>query len=249
MALSPGKGDTTLESVVLVTDRAELRDTIRRALRQGPSFRTIAPEEWKRAEFGSTRDRLFLLDLPTPRSLREMLPVAENWPHGFAGTLIVVIGEDVVPAFNPNPVIDDLLVEPFTDAEAGLRVRNLFWRTRMAAPPQMMVFGDLTIDSSSYEVALAGTILDLTFKEYELLRFLATNPSKVFTRDMLLSRVWGEDYYGGTRTVDVHVRRLRLKLGARYDCVIGTVRNVGYRFVLPALEQSLRVSPVLGLSA
>jgi DNA-binding response OmpR family regulator len=161
------------------------------------------------------------------------MPVAENWPHGFAGSLITILSEDVVAGFTPSAVIDDILVEPFTDVEAAFRIRNLLWRTRMAAPPQVMVFGDLAIDSSSYEVSLGGRTLDLTFKEYELLRFLASNPGKVFTRDMLLSRVWGEDYYGGTRTVDVHVRRLRLKLGAEYDHVIGTVRNVGYRFVLP----------------
>lgn len=233
MALSPGKGDHDLESVVLVTDRAELREMLRRALRQGPTFRVVRSEEWKRAEFGGTRDRLFVLDLPTPSSVRQLMPVAENWPHGFAGSLIAILSEDVVAGFSPSAVIDDILVEPFTDAEATLRIKNLLWRTRMAAPPQVMAFGDLAIDSSSYEVSLSGNILELTFKEYELLRFLASNPGKVFTRDMLLSRVWGEDYYGGTRTVDVHVRRLRLKLGAEYDSVIGTVRNVGYRFVMP----------------
>ena len=222
-----------MESVVLVTDRADLREFFRRAMRQGPPFRVITPDEWRKAEFGNTRDRLFLLDFPSMRSIRELLPVAENWPHGFAGSLIAVLGEDVVAGFNPSTVIDDLLVEPFLEAEASLRVRNILWKTRMAAPPEVMVFGDLAIDSSSYEVTIAGETLDLTYKEYELLRFLASNPSKVFTRDMLLSRVWGEDYYGGTRTVDVHVRRLRLKLGVQHDSVIGTVRNVGYRFVVP----------------
>ncbi|HEY3414686.1 MAG TPA: response regulator transcription factor [Armatimonadota bacterium] len=234
MAISPGKGDVSnLESVVLVTDRAELRELCRRALRQGPPFRVISPDEWRKAEFGSTRDRLFIVDLPTARSTRDLLPVAENWPHGFAGSLIAVLGQDSLPGFNPSAVIDDLLVEPFLEAEAALRVRNLLWKTRMAAPPEIMVFGDLAIDSGSYEVNIAGVTLDLTYKEYELLRFLAANPSRVFTRDMLLSRVWGEDYYGGTRTVDVHVRRLRLKLGAQHDSLIGTVRNVGYRFVAP----------------
>jgi hypothetical protein len=236
MAISPGKGDCNLESVVLVTDRAELKEFFRRALRQGPPFRVVTTNEWRRAEFGSTRDRLFILDFPSVRASRELLPVAENWPHGFAGSLIAVLGEDAMAGFAPSTVIDDLLIEPFLEAEAYLRVRNILWKTRMAAPPEVMVFGDLAIDSSSYEVNIAGTTLDLTYKEYELLRFLASNPSKVFTRDMLLSRVWGEDYYGGTRTVDVHVRRLRLKLGVQHDSLIGTVRNVGYRFVMPDLE-------------
>lgn len=222
-----------MNSVILVTDRAELKDAFRRALRQGPTFRVVTSEEWKRTEFGGTRDRIFLLDLPTPRALREMLPVAENWPHGFAGTLLAILGEDVVAGFTPTAVIDDLLIEPFSDAEANLRLRCLLWRHRQTAPPQVMVFGELAIDTSSYEVTVTGHKLELTYKEYEVLRFLASNPGKVFTRDHLLSRVWGEDYYGGTRTVDVHIRRLRLKLGIQYDTVIGTVRNVGYRFVLP----------------
>jgi DNA-binding response OmpR family regulator len=87
--------------------------------------------------------------------------------------------------------------------------------------------------------------LDLTFKEFELLKFLAQHPGRVFTRAQLLQEVWGYDYFGGTRTVDVHVRRLRAKLGAEHDALIGTVRNVGYRFVLPPrVEESAERAPV-----
>ncbi|HEY3268386.1 MAG TPA: response regulator transcription factor [Armatimonadota bacterium] len=225
-----------MESVVLVTDRAELRDAMRRALRQGPIYRIVTPQEWRRGEIGTTRDRLFLLDLPTPQSVRDLLPVAENWPHGFAGILLAIIGESVVPVITPSAVIDAIMVEPFSDAEAQMRVRHLLWRARMSAPDPVIAYGDLSIDTTSYEVTLCGRLLDLTYKEYELLRFLAGNPGKVFTRDMLLSRVWGEDYYGGTRTVDVHVRRLRLKLGLDHEGYIGTVRNVGYRFSAPEPE-------------
>jgi DNA-binding winged helix-turn-helix (wHTH) protein len=91
--------------------------------------------------------------------------------------------------------------------------------------------GELVIDEASYTVRLHGRVLDLTFKEFELLKFLAQHPGRVFTRSQLLQEVWGYDYFGGTRTVDVHVRRLRAKLGAEYELLIGTVRNVGYRFV------------------
>jgi DNA-binding response OmpR family regulator len=89
----------------------------------------------------------------------------------------------------------------------------------------------LVIDEASYAAKLSGKTLDLTFKEFELLRFFASNPSRVFTREQLLSEVWGYDYFGGTRTVDVHVRRLRAKLG-EHEQMIGTVRNVGYQFVV-----------------
>ena len=89
--------------------------------------------------------------------------------------------------------------------------------------------GDLVINASSYTARLRGRVLDLTYKEFQLLHFFATHPSRVFTREQLLSEVWGYDYFGGTRTVDVHVRRLRAKLGD-LEQLIGTVRNVGYRF-------------------
>ena len=97
--------------------------------------------------------------------------------------------------------------------------------------------GALVIDEATYSVRLRGRLLDLTYKEFELLKYLAQHPGRVFTRAQLLQEVWGYDYYGGTRTVDVHVRRLRAKLGPEHEVLIGTVRNVGYRFVPGAVEQ------------
>ena len=91
--------------------------------------------------------------------------------------------------------------------------------------------GDLSVDEATYSAKLKGRVLDLTFKEFELLKYLAQHPGRVFTRAQLLQEVWGYDYFGGTRTVDVHVRRLRAKLGPEHESLIGTVRNVGYRFV------------------
>jgi DNA-binding response OmpR family regulator len=96
--------------------------------------------------------------------------------------------------------------------------------------------GNIVIDEAGYSAKLNGTHLDLTYTEFELLKYLAQHPGRVFSRQQLLSDVWGYDYYGGTRTVDVHVRRLRAKLGPEYESVIGTVRNVGYRFVTPTEE-------------
>ncbi len=100
-----------------------------------------------------------------------------------------------------------------------------------ADDPDEIRRGDLVIDEATYIARLRGRILDLTFKEFELLKFLAQHPGRVFTRAQLLQEVWGYDYFGGTRTIDVHVRRLRAKLGAEHESLIGTVRNVGYRFV------------------
>ena len=94
----------------------------------------------------------------------------------------------------------------------------------------LVEYGELTLNLETYQAAIAGRPLDMTYMEYELLKFLAQNPGKVFTREMLLSRVWGYEYYGGARTVDVHVRRLRAKLGEEHANLIQTVRSVGYRF-------------------
>ena len=101
--------------------------------------------------------------------------------------------------------------------------------------------GNIVIDEAGYSAKLNGQQLDLTYTEFELLKYLAQHPGRVFSRQQLLSDVWGYDYYGGTRTVDVHVRRLRAKLGPEYESMIGTVRNVGYRFVTPTEEASARV--------
>nr|WP_269204681.1 response regulator transcription factor [Motilibacter deserti] len=102
--------------------------------------------------------------------------------------------------------------------------------------------GDLSIDEATYVAKVRGRVLDLTFKEFELLKFLAQHPGRVFTRAQLLQEVWGYDYFGGTRTVDVHVRRLRAKLGADHEALIGTVRNVGYRFVAPEKGADERIA-------
>jgi DNA-binding response OmpR family regulator len=103
--------------------------------------------------------------------------------------------------------------------------------------------GEVVVDDAAYTATIGGRMLDLTFKEFELLKYLAQHPGRVFSRDQLLQEVWGYDYFGGTRTVDVHVRRLRAKLGPEHETLIGTVRNVGYRFVLPAKEPVAERSP------
>jgi DNA-binding response OmpR family regulator len=125
--------------------------------------------------------------------------------------------------------IDDVLLADAGPAEADARVRLAIARRDEVAEPTRVQASGVTIDEQSYSAKLHGRPLDLTYKEFQLLHFLATHPSRVFTREQLLSEVWGYDYFGGTRTVDVHVRRLRAKLGDQ-EQIIGTVRNVGYRF-------------------
>ncbi len=125
---------------------------------------------------------------------------------------------------------DDFLLDPFRKEELVLRIESLLARRRGGGWYRLDV-GEVVIDFDKYEVTRGGRRVDLTYKEHELLRFLASNPGKPFTREVLLDRVWGGDYIGGVRTVDVHVRRLRAKLGDLTGAVIETVRGVGYRFV------------------
>jgi len=125
--------------------------------------------------------------------------------------------------------------------EGGLSVVSAIGRLtaqRDADDPEAHVIrsGEVSVDDATYTARLGGRPLDLTFKEFELLKYLVQHPGRVFTREQLLQEVWGYDYFGGTRTVDVHVRRLRAKLGPENETLIGTVRNVGYRFVLPPKE-------------
>jgi len=148
--------------------------------------------------------------------------------------LLVIVTEGGLAALTADWGADEVIVHTAGPAEVEARVRLAIGRRagRLAdAAPDEIRSGDLTIDEATYAARLRGRILDLTFKEFELLKFLAQHPGRVFTRAQLLQEVWGYDYFGGTRTVDVHVRRLRAKLGAEYEALIGTVRNVGYRFV------------------
>lgn len=142
--------------------------------------------------------------------------------------ILVVIGEGGLAALKPTWGFDDIVLPRAGPAELETRIRLLGEREAATAGNVFRV-GDLTIDETTYVVRLRGTPVDLTFREFELLSYLAANPGRVFTRAQLLAEVWGYDYFGGTRTVDVHVRRLRAKLGKDYDMMIGTVRGVGYK--------------------
>lgn len=150
---------------------------------------------------------------------------------GLDRPLVAVLTEGGLTAVNSAWGIDDVIVTSAGPAEVEARLRLAAGARTDTAEPARIRAGELSIDEATYAVRLRGQALDLTFKEFELLKFLAQHPGRVFSRAQLLDEVWGYDYFGGTRTVDVHVRRLRAKLGAEHEALIGTVRNVGYRFV------------------
>ena len=145
--------------------------------------------------------------------------------------VIVIVGPGQLADLElREDLFDDLCLDPVNPDELTVRLAHLFWRTGRGLRPDLLEHGPLVLNLETYQAAVAGRVLDLTYMEYELLRFLAARPGKVFTRETLLSRVWGYEYYGGARTVDVHIRRLRAKLGEEHASLIQTVRSVGYRF-------------------
>lgn len=161
-------------------------------------------------------------DLANAKAMARIL-LAASWSK----PLVLVVTEASLAAVNADWGLTDFIFDSASLGEVDVRIRlapTLSQKTIEQAENN----SGLSIDETSYTAKISGRTLDLTFKEFELLRYLNENPNRVFTREQLLSEVWGYDYFGGTRTVDVHVRRLRAKLG-EHESLIGTVRNVGYR--------------------
>lgn len=175
-------------------------------------------------------------DLPAARGLCRLLGTT-----GRSIPVLAVVSEGGLVAINADWGLDEILLPGTGPAEIDARLRLLVGRRGAVAEQENMgkiALGDLAIDEGTYTARLRGRPLDLTYKEFELLKYLAQHAGRVFTRAQLLHEVWGYDFFGGTRTVDVHVRRLRAKLGPEHESLIGTVRNVGYKAVRPARGRS-----------
>ena len=173
-------------------------------------------------------------DFPAAKSLTRLLATT-----GVGAPIIAITTEGGLTAMNADWGIDDVILDTAGPAEVDARIRIALGKhaiEMVAADPHSgeIRSGEVTIDETTYTARLKGNVLDLTFKEFELLKYLAQHPGRVFTRAQLLQEIWGYDYFGGTRTVDVHIRRLRSKLGPEFEAIIGTVRNVGYRFTVDA---------------
>jgi DNA-binding response OmpR family regulator len=170
-------------------------------------------------------------ELAAARSLCRLLRAT-----GVSVPLLAILTEGGLAGLTAEWGVDDVLLDTAGPAEVEARLRLAIGSlARSAADDDLdlgkIIAGDLVIDETTYSARVDGRLLDLTYKEFELIKHLAQHPGRVFTRAQLLQEVWGYDYFGGTRTVDVHVRRLRAKLGSEHEVLIGTVRNVGYRFV------------------
>jgi DNA-binding response OmpR family regulator len=145
--------------------------------------------------------------------------------------VVVIVNEDSISTFRFEVGADDFILSTASVQEISARLALVARRAGHGDEATVLKVGDLTVNPDNYQVYVRGRPLDLTYKEFELLKFLAQRPGRVCDRDLLLREVWGYDYYGGTRTVDVHIRRLRAKLGAEHEALIETIRNVGYRLV------------------
>lgn len=162
-------------------------------------------------------------DLVAAKSMASVLATAQ-----VPVPVLLALRDTALPVIDASWGITDFLMPTTSLAEVDARIR-LAISSHQPVTASALSHSGVSIDESSYQASVGGRALDLTYKEFELLRYLVANPGRVYTREQLLSEVWGYDYFGGTRTVDVHVRRLRAKLGD-HESVIGTVRNVGYRF-------------------
>lgn len=196
--------------------------------------RSAAPEVSSLLEAGSSDVALVdaRTDLAGARGLCRLLGST-----GVGVPVVAVLTEGGLVAVSPEWGLDDVLLPGTGPAELDARLRLLVGRSAGAAAAEgagTVSLGELLIDEGTYTARLRGRPLDLTYKEFELLKYLAQHAGRVFTRAQLLQEVWGYDFFGGTRTVDVHVRRLRAKLGSEHEALIGTVRNVGYKAVRPS---------------
>ena len=221
-----------MDRIALVTPDDGLRKLVRGALGRAEFHVAVAsPEELAKDGFSGDRCAAIILDAAGAQvSAADLVRRVRKDPRLQETPLLMVVGEEQTKLLESGDV-DDFITRPVTAISLVTRLRFLLRRLGSGTPQERVVIGSLTMDFAKYEVVLHHEPLDLTYKEFELLKFLVTHPSRVYSREQLLSQVWGYDYLGGTRTVDVHIRRLRAKLGPRYSSLIHTIRNVGYKFV------------------
>lgn len=228
-----------MSQLLLLTDSSEASAEILPALGLLPHHVRIIPAE-PTLLLDAPRCDAILVDgrheLASVRSLCRLLRTT-----GVDVAVLLIVTEGGLAVVAADWGADDIVLTSAGPAEFEARLRLTQGRLALSQDSTetdtVIRRGGVEIDETTYSARLDGVSLDLTFKEFELLKYLVQHPGRVFTRQQLLQEVWGYDYFGGTRTVDVHVRRLRAKLGVEREALIGTVRNVGYRFVLPDVDQ------------
>jgi two-component system alkaline phosphatase synthesis response regulator PhoP len=217
-----------VRSVFLVTRHPDVARLAGQLERVSFAASAIPPERLALDDTGPTADVMVLdfRDIPAPAFTLLSATLAET-----STVVIALVAAEQFERITVDLAADDFAVLPVTAEELARRIERSLWRRHGIDTENFVRCGALTVDLSNYRVTVDAQPVVLTFKEYELLRFLAMNAGRVFTREQLLNRVWGYDYYGGARTVDVHIRRIRSKVEIYGHSFIETVRNVGYRLV------------------
>ncbi len=217
----------TVFRIVLISDNGSDAARLRSALGEN-GFACETAADVDEAAALATELHLALIETANPVRAQQL---AQELKRARPLPVIALLPRELLPRIEGLPGMDDFLLKPFDISELSLRIKRLVQKTPHTDSGELITRGDMVIDLAKCEVAVGGRLIELTYREYELLKFLAGHPGRVFGRETLLNRVWGYDFYGGDRTVDVHIRRLRSKIEDATHAFIDTVRNVGYRFV------------------
>jgi two-component system alkaline phosphatase synthesis response regulator PhoP len=215
---------------IVAEDSREVRKLHSELLKQGFSCSITADGEKPFAALTKHTPDVVLVAMDGRSASPEMRNLPQRIKQERRLPVIALVSRRALSSLDADLNLDDFVIEPWETDEVVARIKRTLHLDSDTAASDLIKCGDLTVDLAKCEVSLNSQVISLTFKEYELLRFLANNRGKVFTRDALLDRVWGYDYYGGDRTVDVHIRRLRSKIEDASHTFIETVRNIGYRF-------------------
>ncbi|MEL7561727.1 response regulator transcription factor [Dehalogenimonas sp. 4OHTPN] len=212
--------------LILAEENDKTRELKNRLSREGYVCLLMPPGEEPEKLAAQHTARLVVVDV----GAEDDIPTLDTAGESKGPMLVAAVFRQRLAELGARDDVDDFVLKPFDVDELLTRIRKLAARAKATPPSDIIVAGDLIIDTARCEVSLAGAPIDLTFREYELLKFLATNRGRVFSREVLLNKVWGYEYFGGDRTVDVHVRRLRSKIEEFGQIYVETVRNIGYRF-------------------
>jgi DNA-binding response OmpR family regulator len=215
-----------MQTVLVVGDGERARQIAQELAAGGYQVEVCSPAEI--AGGVGARVAAIVVDVPSAKDAPDLAPVAATGAE--KRPVLAVLPEEALGEALLDVAADDVAFHPLRPRELETRLRRLLDRHGPPESPDVLRQGGLAIDTAGYRVYVGGVLVELTFKEYELLRFLATHPDRVYTREALLDKVWGYDYFGGARTVDVHIRRIRSKIERGGYAFIETVRSVGYRF-------------------
>ena len=214
-------------SVFIVAEENEAIRELRSELTQSGLACTMASNGREIIEQVAGQANVVLVEMDNHYRLQELSRRIKREVHL---PIFALLRRDMLDSIGGHSDIDDFIFKPYDLRELVSRVKRLLHRTNNTDSDELTRCGDLVIDWAKCEVSIGSRLAILTFREYELLKFLTSNRGRVFTREALLNRVWGYDYYGGDRTVDVHIRRLRSKIEDSSHTFIETVRNIGYKF-------------------